>query len=202
VAAVALVAWTGFEAGFGRLLATSAPDASAGARFAAAARTGELLTRFPVCGVGLGAFLAAFPLVQGAGLPGTWRHAHDDWLELAATTGVLGTLLFAAGLAAGLAGLRQAWRRARRSEDRAAVVAASGALAAAGLHSLTDFGMTLPANALTLALLAGAALAVGDVENVRPEAAAGGDRAAAQPPAETADQLDEEPASKPSANSG
>jgi hypothetical protein len=202
-AAVALVAWTGFEAGFGRLLATSAPDASGGARLAASARTFELFTRFPVCGVGLGAFLAAFPLVQGSGLEGTWRHAHDDWMELAATTGLAGTLLFAAALAVGLAGLLRAGRRAARSEDRASVVAAAGALAAVALHSLTDFGLTLPANALTLAVVAGAALAVGDANEERPRRAAGqGDLPEVQPPEETAVQPAEEPVSKPLANTG
>lgn len=200
--AVALVAWTGFEAGFGRLLATSAADASVGARLAASARTFELFTRFPLAGTGLGTFLAAFPMVQGSGLAGTWRHAHDDWLELLATTGVAGALLAAAALAAAAAGLARAWRCAERSEDRAAVVAALGALAAAALHSLTDFGLTLPANAFALAVVTGAALAIGGKKERRPEAARGAESEAAQPPAETDDQPAEEPASKPLTNNG
>ena len=44
---------------------------------------------------------------------------------------------------------------------RAAVVAALDALVAAAVHELFDFGLTLPANAITLAVLCGAALAAG-----------------------------------------
>jgi hypothetical protein len=201
--ALALVAWTGFEAGFGRLLETSATDTSAAARLAASARTFELYTRFPLFGSGLGSFLAAFPLVQGAELGGVWRHAHDDWLELLATTGLAGALLGATALVLLGRGLARAARRAERSEDRAAVVAAIGALTAAGLHSWTDFGLTLPANALALAVVVGAALAVGKPNEKRPRRAAlETDPAAAQLPAETTDQLAEEPPSKPSTNSG
>jgi O-antigen ligase len=164
-AALAFVALTGFEAGFGRLLASRGSElASAGARVEALAATAELAARFPATGVGLGAFRAGFPLVHAAG-EGTWWHAHGDWLELAATAGALGVALVGLGLVALGRGLARAWREGERSEDRAAALAAIGALVAVGLQELVEFGMTLPANALTLAALCGAACAV----RLRPE---------------------------------
>ena len=45
------------------------------------------------------------------------------------------------------------------SEERAAGIAAAGALVTVGLHSFVDFGLTMPANALALAVLLGAAAA-------------------------------------------
>jgi O-antigen ligase len=159
--AAVTVASFGREAVLGRLLATDAADASAGARLTASVRTLELARESPWVGTGLGSFLAAFPRVQGD-LPGTWRHAHDDWAELVATTGAAGALIVVAGVALAIRGLARALARARRGEDRAAAIAGAGALAAAAVHSLFDFGLTLPANALALAVVTGAALAVGN----------------------------------------
>lgn len=164
LAVVAIVVSSfGLDAVFGRLLATDAADASAGARFTATVRTLELACRSPWVGTGLGSFLAVFPHVQGD-LPGTWRHAHDDWAELIATSGIVGALLAFVGVAAALRGIARALARARRSEDRAVAVAAGAALTAAAVHSLFDFGLTLPANALALAAVTGTALAIGDGE--------------------------------------
>lgn len=155
------VAAFGIDELFGRLLATDSADASAGARWTATVRTLELARLSPWVGTGLGSFLAAFPRVQGD-LPGTWRHAHDDWAELVATTGLAGALVALAGVALAVGGLGRALARARRGEDRAAAVAGGAALTAAAVHSLFDFGLTLPANALVLAVITGAALAAGD----------------------------------------
>ncbi|MBV8201000.1 MAG: O-antigen ligase family protein, partial [Acidobacteria bacterium] len=147
----------GLQAGPARMLATTAFDVSLGARRQAWSATWALWKRFAVTGTGLGTFRDAFPLQQPAGLGGTWWHAHSGPLELLATTGLAGPLLVAAGLAFLVLRLVAVLRRGRRSEDRAAGLAVLGALAAAGMHEWFDFGLTLPANALTLAVLAGAA---------------------------------------------
>lgn len=158
VAAVAVASF-GLDSLFGRWLATDTSDASAGARLVATARTLELAASSPLVGTGLGSFLAAFPRVQGD-LGGTWRHAHDDWAELVATTGAVGTLVVAVGLVLAVRGLARSLTLARRGEDRAAAIAGAAAIAAAAVHSLFDFGLTLPANGLALAVVTGAALAV------------------------------------------
>lgn len=155
--ALALFGW---RRGLGRWLETSAYEIGWNARLVAWRETVELWWLAPVSGTGLGTFRQAFPMVQPAGLPGTWRHAHNDVLELLATVGPLGWLL----LGAALAGLgRRLWRvfhRGRRSEDRAAALGALGATTATCLHSLVDFGSTIPANAFTLAVVLGAACGV------------------------------------------
>ncbi len=159
-AAVVAVGLYGFQAGFGRLLDTSVgATGSADARLVAMGRTFDLWRHAPLTGIGLGAFRAAFPLVQSTGLSDVWWHAHNDWLELVATTGLVGFAIFAAGLWVLLRGLGRGWREGVRSEDRAAALAALGALAAVGLQELADFGLTMPAVAITLAALCGAALA-------------------------------------------
>jgi O-antigen ligase len=156
-AGIAAALAMGLRAGPARMLATLPTDVSLGARHQAWSATLELWRSFPITGSGLGTFRDAFPQVQPASLDGTWWHAHSAPLELLATTGLAGPLLIATGLAALVLRLVKVLRRGRRSEDRAAGLAALGALTAVGIHECFDFGLTLPANALTLAVLAGAA---------------------------------------------
>ncbi len=155
---LAAVAWLGLQQGLGRLLATSVYDVAWNARLEVGRLCLKLWSQFPWTGTGLGTFRDAFTAVETADLwTGTWIHAHDDLVELLATTGLVGVLLAAVGLAALVLRLLRVLVRGRRSEDRAAALAALGALAAIAVHELFDFGLTLPANALVLAVLCGSA---------------------------------------------
>jgi O-antigen ligase len=156
VAGIGVVAAIGLQEGLGRLL-SSPVEITWGVRRQAWAATWALFRRFPWTGAGLGAFREAFPLVQPAELVGTWRHAHNDPLELLATAGLVGTALAVPGLLALIRRLASVLRHGRRSEDRAAGLAALGALAVMAIHEPLDFGLTIPANAFTLAVLLGAA---------------------------------------------
>ncbi|HEV7670698.1 MAG TPA: O-antigen ligase family protein [Thermoanaerobaculia bacterium] len=154
---LAVVASIGREEGFGRLTELS-NGVGWTVRVEAWRATLGLVRSFPWLGTGLGSFREAFPSVQPAGLAGTWRHAHNDPLELLATAGVVGLALAVFALGAILLRLSDVFRHGRRSEDRAAALGALGALAAAGLHELVDFSLTLPANAFAVAVLLGAAV--------------------------------------------
>jgi hypothetical protein len=153
-----VVAVIGLQEGLGRLLATSPYEVAWSARRQVYLATLDLWQRFPVTGAGLGTFREAFPLVQPVDLPSLWRHAHSGPLEALATLGVLGTAALAAGFVGLLAVLSGVLREGRRSEDRAAGLAVLGLLAAVAVHEAFDFGLTLPANAFSLAVLAGAAV--------------------------------------------
>lgn len=144
----------------GRWMETSAYELGWNARVGTWRDTLELWLGFPVLGTGLGSFRFALPLTQSQESQLTWIHAHSDWLELLATVGLAGAGLFVAGLGVLCWTLWQAAHRGRRSEDRALALAALGALVYAAFHSLADFGLTLPANAFALAVLAGIAAAV------------------------------------------
>ncbi len=155
-AGLALLLTLGVRQGFERWLAPSSVGGVAG-RLAVYGGSLELWQRFPVLGTGLGTFREGFPAVQPPAVTGAWWHAHSDWLELLVTAGVAGLALLLLGLAALARRLYRVLTRGARSEDRAAALAACGALTAVGLHELFDFGLTMPANALTLAVVVGAA---------------------------------------------
>jgi O-antigen ligase len=157
LAGIGVVAAIGLQEGFGRLASTSAYEVTWNARRQMYAATWDLWQGFPWLGAGLGAFRDAIPLTQPGDLPGTWWHAHSDWLELPATVGIVGAAIFLAGLIPLVVRLGRGWISDRRSEDRAAVLAALGALVSLAIHESIDFGLTMPATAVTLAALLGSA---------------------------------------------
>jgi O-antigen ligase len=120
----------------------------------------ELWRRFPVTGTGLGTFEDAFPAVAPAGLTKVvWNRAHNDPVELLVTGGVAGLGLGMLAMASLLWPIWRLTRHCPRSEDRAAGLAALGALGAAGFHELLDFGLVIPANHLALLVILGSAAA-------------------------------------------
>jgi O-antigen ligase len=105
-------------------------------------------------GVGAGAFVTAYPQYESYHDGKVVDHAHNDYLELVAETGVLGGL-------GGLAFVFLLFRDARRRLQESAggfvqAVRLGAAVGCAGLllHGLVDFNLQLPANALLFLLLA------------------------------------------------
>lgn len=160
VLGVCVVAGLGVQAGFGRWLGTSQVELTWNGRLASYVASLELWQRFPWFGTGMASFRDAFPLVQPTELHGGWWHAHNDLLEVLVTMGVVGACIMAIGVVYVFFKLLRIARAAEKSEHAAAAVAALGACAAVLVHSLFDFGLTMPANAVTLAVVCGAALAV------------------------------------------
>ena len=108
---------------------------------------------YPVFGSGLGTFAAVFPRYSGAGTPGAYTHAHNDYLELAAETGLVGVaLLGALVLMSFIAALRAQLVR-RDPLMRGLSFAAMMGILALMIHSAVDFNLQIPANALTFMLL-------------------------------------------------
>lgn len=151
------VAVTGFEEGLSWMTKREELGLDWGSRVRVYGATVDLWLRFPLTGVGLGAFQDAFHLVRPEAVRGVWHHGHNDYLELLATGGLIGVSILGAGL---LWLVRRLWKvleRGRRSEDRVAALAALGVLVAVGVQEAFDFGLVLPANAFAATVLVGAA---------------------------------------------
>jgi O-antigen ligase len=114
-----------------------------------------LIRAYPFFGCGLGGYETAFWRFKVSGVLVTDDFAHNDYLQLLAELGLVG---FAIGATLAFSVVRMAVRRAVRSADPGAryfAVACAGALAAILLHSLADFNLYIPANAMLLAWIAG-----------------------------------------------
>jgi O-antigen ligase len=115
-----------------------------------------LIRQHPLLGTGLGTFSVAYTSVQSTFPNLLVDHAHCDYLEVVSELGLPGGILVSASISWILAG---AIRRYRRTEDRfeaAVCLGCIGSIAATLVHSLADFNLYIPANALvftvTLAL--------------------------------------------------
>lgn len=153
-------------------------DVSFASRLAVAVQGAGIVRDHPLVGTGLGSWLHAFrgyvvPPIEG----GIWDHAHNEYLELAAETGVVGVALVACfALAVGLA-LRRARRKAaladarrdRRErsfaehadwqaalgDHRTLAWGLVGGVAAVLVHGVVEFGLHMPGNFLLLMVLLG-----------------------------------------------
>jgi O-antigen ligase len=119
----------------------------------------KVICERPLIGSGLGAFPIAYTAFQSTFLTKFMNHAHNDYLELSADLGVPAAVALFASIVWVLSrGIRTFFRAASRFE-RDISLACVGSIAAIVLHSLTDFNLYIPANALVLALILGITLA-------------------------------------------
>ena len=118
-------------------------------------------------GVGLGDFETAYPRYQSFPSDMWIDHAHNDYAEAAAETGLVGSLLILSALALFL---RLAFRDCRRSlRFHPGWIRLGAAIGCCGMlvHSLWDFNLHIPANAAWFAVLAGLATTRDSAANER-----------------------------------
>ena len=121
--------------------------------------TWRIFADHPWVGTGLGTLVAVYPQYASFYDGRTVDHAHNDYLELLADTGLMGGLCGLCFIALLL------WQGLRRLESAewgsARAIRAGSLVACAGLliHSLVDFNLHIPSNALLFLLLAATATA-------------------------------------------
>jgi O-antigen ligase len=125
--------------------------------------TWRMIKEHPLAGVGLGGYWTAIPQYHLASGRMTPQQAHNDYLELLASGGILGVLL-----AVWFIFLLIKYARLRlRSLDsfrRAACFGAVTGLFGVIIHSLFDFGLHIPVNAVVCLTLVAIAIVNGRVE--------------------------------------
>lgn len=134
-----------------------------GLRTDLSAETIPLIRAYPIFGCGLGEYMTAFSKFKRSEMLLTVDFVHNDYLQLLAELGLLG---FAIGAALAFSIVRMGLRGAMKSSDpegRYFAVSCVGALSTIALHSLADFNLYIPANAMLLAWIAG--MAVGSRES-------------------------------------
>ena len=94
-----------------------------------------------ITGIGAGAFVDAFRLVQPADHQSQFTFAHNDWLEFVLEFGIIGTALIAAALI-------YWYRQSRPSSLTIVQLAAAGGIIAIAVHSLGDFNLHIRGSAM------------------------------------------------------
>jgi len=112
----------------------------------------RMIKDYPIAGVGMGGYWTAFPAYHDASGTMTPQQAHNDYLEIVASGGVIGLALFL-WFAVMLFKRANATLHSRSSFRRAASFAAMIAIAGVAVHSLVDFGLHRMVNAMVFAAL-------------------------------------------------
>ena len=131
---------------------THSPDVTMGGRVVVARDSLRILRDHLWVGTGLGSFEVAFPQYQSFPSDESWDHAHNDYAEALAETGLAGGLLIVAALAIflrlGFKNLGQRLRHGGGWVQLGAAIACCGLL----VHSFVDFNFHIPANAAWFAV--------------------------------------------------
>lgn len=120
--------------------------------------TGHLIAAYPVTGSGLGAYESAFNRYKNVAPMNTVNFAHNDYLQTLAELGLIGFLIGIALVSITVSrALRVAlWEKGAPHWELA--LGLSGAIAAILLHSLVNFNLYIPTNAMTIAWICGLAV--------------------------------------------
>lgn len=116
--------------------------------------TWEMIKDNPIAGVGFGGYAVAIPKYHVASGEVTPQEAHNDYLELLASGGLIGLAICIWLVISFLAAARRQMRNAVAFPFlRAARFGALAGLLAVGVHSLVDFGLHIPINAFLFTAL-------------------------------------------------
>lgn len=167
--AVLAVSWIGVQQVLQRFSSMKSLEVTSGKRASMRSDTWHIFLDHPALGTGLGTIQLVFPPYESNYDAKVVNHAHNDYLEALAETGVPGGLccLWFLGVlfVESLRGLKDL------GSSFASAVNLSGFIGCTGLlvHSLVDFNLHIPANALLF--LVAAFLATARPQSASPEAA-------------------------------
>jgi O-antigen ligase len=154
LAALLMISWLGVGQILERFSSMQSLEATAGKRASMRRDTWHIFLDHPFLGTGLGTLQIVFPPYETLYDGKIVNHTHNDYLEALSETGILGGLCCAWFLVLLLA---QSLSRSRElNHSFSGALQLSGLIACCGflVHSLADFNLHIPSNALLFFLMA------------------------------------------------
>ena len=123
-------------------------------RIAVTKTIGSMIGDYPAAGVGWGNFRHLYPrYIKDYDRVRSSGHAHNDWAEAGAETGVTGLCLIFLGFGAYIINMFQLWKKRRDTYALGIGAGVMAGMVSLSIHSFFDFNMHIPANPLTLAAI-------------------------------------------------
>jgi O-antigen ligase len=168
VLAFVFVSWLGVRQILDRFSSMQTLEVTAGKRGSMRQDTWAIFRDHRLYGTGLGAFQIVYPAYETLYDGKLVTHAHNDYVEALAETGILGGLVCAAFL--GVLFFDSLRQLLLHDKPFTAALHLSGLAACTGflVHSAVDFNLHIPGNALLFFVMAG--LATAEIGNKRPYA--------------------------------
>jgi len=113
----------------------------------------RILNDYPLFGTGGGTFYNAYPRYRGADILPYYDHVHNDYMQIAAETGIPGLLLLGAIVLLSFFAAVLALSRRRDPLARGVAFGVVMGVTALAIHSTVDFNLQIPANAFIFTLL-------------------------------------------------
>lgn len=110
---------------------------------------------FPLFGTGFGTFIRAYPRYQNRYANIVFEHAENDYIEILTDLGAAGFAISALWTALFTRRVIRSWLERHNAFSLSMGAGGLAACTALAVHSLTDFNLRIPANALTLCVIAG-----------------------------------------------
>ena len=132
----------------------NSPEVTLGERWIVWKDSLGIIRNHPLMGTGLGTFEVSFPRHQSFASDLVWDHAHNDYVEALAETGIVGGILMVLALIFFFkTAFKDLTQRLRHEEGW---IQLGAALGVCGLlvHSVGDFNLHIPANAAWFAMCA------------------------------------------------
>jgi O-antigen ligase len=152
LAAGAMIAWVGIGAITERFSQSQSGEVTLSGRTTMLRDAARIFRDHPWVGTGLGTLVAVYPRYASFYDRKIVDHAHDDYVEALAEGGLPAALC---GLAFLVLLLRSSWAAIKSNQSPFSLSFHAGALVACGgllLHSLVDFNLHIPSNALLFVL--------------------------------------------------
>ena len=164
--ALLMVSWLGVEQILQRFSSFQSLEATAGKRASMRRDTWQIFLHHPLTGTGLGTLQIVYPRYESLYDGKIVNHSHNDYLEALAETGILGGLCCAWFL--GVLFSESLKRLHQLNNSFAGALQLSGLIACTGflVHSLVDFNLHIPSNALLFFLMAH--LATSEIQPLAP----------------------------------
>ncbi len=131
-------------------------DITREARFAVWTETFRAFKDFYLTGSGLGTFINVFPLYSSEPLISIYDHAHNDYLEFILETGAIGVVLLFLFLFFFIRCIARGNWDGKKGIIRISMLSSITTMA---IHSIFDFNLHIPSNALMLSAVFGMAIA-------------------------------------------
>ena len=159
--------WLGIDPVIDRLSTLKDSDTIGQQRLPVYRDTIRIIEDFPLLGTGLGTFKDIYPSYRTTKSALTFDHVHNDYLEVLSDMGLLGGALIIGEVLAILIIIVK--RRANRRNPFVVSITLGGitGIVAMLFHSITDFNMHIPANAIMFFILLALSFTVVEMETIR-----------------------------------
>ena len=152
---VVRVIWLGFASVMNNLSILASEDRSLQDRYKVSLDTINMAKDFPIFGTGTGTFHHVYPIYKTLESQLYWEHAHNDYLELLSDNGLAGSMIVLSGVVIFLWKTLTKWWERRHYYVKGVTLGGVCSIVAILVHSLVDFNLHIPANALIFSIILG-----------------------------------------------